>query len=73
MGLSHKPALNWNRPLKIKTYKGNVRVIYLGIGWKGKRIVQIEIDDDNDGTLPNVYVPDEDGYVVQFDTKIENC
>lgn len=72
---ARKP-IDWNKPLQIITNHGTFEVINLGLGWKDKRIVQIEECSarfpSHDGGLPNVFVPDDSGYVVQFDRWIEN-
>ena len=69
-------SVDWNKPLQITTKNGTFKVYNLGIGWKDRRLVQIEECSirfpSHDGTLPNVFAPDENGYVVQFDSYIEN-
>lgn len=68
--------VDWNKPLQIRLRSGIVKVYHLGIGWKNKRLVQIEPENmsypSHDGGLPNVFSPDDNGYVVQFDTYIQN-
>lgn len=65
--------INWNMPLYIIARNGiKLDVVNLGHGYKGKLIVQIEDDLTVDGTLPKVYVPDNNGYVVQFDACVFN-
>ena len=68
----YRPKIDWNKPLKITTNHGTFKVFNLGIGWKNRRLVQIEENSTHDGTLPNVFAPDPDGYVVQFDRWIVN-
>lgn len=67
-----RPKIDWGSHLNIRTKHGVFEVIYLGIGWKGKRLVQIEENSTHDGTLPSVFAPNDDGYVVQFDSWIYN-
>lgn len=74
--IEKKKKLDWSKPLQITTRTGTHDVINLGIGWKNKRLIQIEECSirfpSHDGSLPNVFNPDENGYVVQFDTYIKN-
>jgi hypothetical protein len=74
--VKERKPIDWGKPLQITTNNGTFKVYNLGIGWKDKRLVQIEECSarfpDHDGSLPNVFNPDESGYVVQFDRWIEN-
>lgn len=70
--INARKPVDWDKPLQIVTRHGTFKVFNLGIGWKDKRLVQIEENSTHDGTLPNVFAPDDSGYVVQFDRWIEN-
>lgn len=60
-------SVDWDKPLQIVLPKGTFKVFNLGVGFQARRYVQIA-----DPLLPTVYSPNEDGYIVQFDTWIEN-
>lgn len=66
----------WDKPLQIRLKNGTFKVYNLGLGWKDKRLVQIEPMDArfpaHDGSTPNIFNPDNNGYVVEFDACIEN-
>jgi len=68
--MTRKP-IDWSKPLEIVTNRGTFKVSFIGRDFRcDKNVVRIE--HVNCTTYPDYYTPDENGYVVEFDTYITN-
>jgi len=60
-----KPRIDWAAPLKLETYEGTRRVLYLNLNMQNKRIVEIQGD-------PEYREVDNNGYITGYDAWLEN-